>query len=370
MSRNTVRYSVLGVWVGPSPSTGYQSQTGFNNVYTGANVGQNLIQGLERIQTVTDGLTVDRQLVNQLGQLSYVDQVIINQPQVPVSINWISSDASNEQKLGMYVSGNQSAITNIINATQNERNIFVGVAPEGQDAINYTGQMQVFQLNNSYFGSYSATASVGGFATASATFQGLNFSTSTGSINQNLNAINPVNGNIVTGINFTLPTLTSGVVGAVSALRYGDIILDSVSGTFGLLTTDLKIQSYNLSFDTNLQDLLQMGSRFAYTKVPQFPINLSASITANYGDLVTGSLSNLLCNDPLVSLRISLYQPGCGASGPLALRYDLKGVKMQGEDFGAQDVGSNTATVTFNFVGALGGPNDQNVNLFISGFTG
>jgi hypothetical protein len=113
-----------------------------------------------------------------------------------------------------------------------------------------------------------------------------------------------------------------------------------------------------------------MGSRFAYAKVAQFPINLSCSVSANYGDIATGTISNLLCNDPLFNLHIKLYQPGCGASGPLAIQYDLLGVKLQGQDFGAQDVGSNSATVNLNFQGAIGGPSDQNVNFRISGFTG
>lgn len=363
------RYSVIAAYAGPSPSTGFQFLTGLNNVYTGANSGQTQISSLERMQTVSDGFTVDRQLVNVLGRLSYLDQVILNQPQVPVTLNWLSADVSNEQKLGMSVSGGNSAIGSILSNTTAERNLFLAVAPAGTDAIGYTGQMSVFQFNNAYFGSYSAEASVGGFASASATFQALNFSTSTGSINQALNAVDPTNGNIVQGITYTLPTATTGVVGAVSALRYGDIVC-SISGVQGLLASDLHIQSYNLSFDTNLQDLLQLGSRFAYAKVPQFPINLNCSITANYGDLLTGSLSNLLCNDPLFNLSISLYQPGCGASGPLAIRYDLLGVKLQGQDFGGQDVGSNAATVTLNYQGAIGSANDPSVNFRITGFAG
>lgn len=369
MSTLATRYNVLAVFSGPSPSTGYQYQTGFNGVMTGANSGSSLISSLERMQTVTDGFSVDRQLVNVLGRLSYLDQVILNQPQCPVTLNWLSADVSNELRLGMSVSGENSAIASILDGTRNERNLFIAVAPAGTDAIGYTGQMSVFQLNNSYFGSYSAEASVGGFASASATFQGLNWSTSTGSINQSLNAVNPVNGQIVGGVNYTLPVATTGVVGAVSALRYGDITM-SLSGVQGLVISDLHIQSYNLSFDTNLQDLLQLGSRFAYAKVPQFPINLNCSVTANYGDLTTGSLSNLLCNDPLFNLQINLYQPGCGSSGPLAIRYDLLGVKLQGQDMGAQDVGSNAGTVTLNYQGAIGSSNDTNVNFRITGFSG
>jgi hypothetical protein len=138
----------------------------------------------------------------------------------------------------------------------------------------------------------------------------------------------------------------------------------------GLVVSDLHLQSYNLSFDTNLQDLLQLGSKFAYAKIPQFPINLNCSVTANYGDLTTGSLSNILCNDPLMNLQINLYQPGCGSSGPLAIRYDLLGVKLQGQDMGGQNVGSNAGTVTLNYVGAIGSPQDTTVNFKISGFNG
>lgn len=367
MSRDTIRYSVLSCYAGPCPATGFHFHTGFNDLYTGANSGENLIKSLQRVQTVTDGFSLERTNVNQLGQLSYVSQELINQPSVPVSINWISADLSNEKKLGLYVSGNGvGALKNILEKTEDNRNIFLAIAPEGFDSINYTGQMGVVQLNNCYFESYSAEASVGGFATASASFQGLNFSTSTGSINQDLNAINLSDGQIVPGKKFTLPVATTGTEGSVAALRYGDITA-SISGVQGLLASDLKIQSYNISFSTNLQDLLKLGSRFAYAKVPQFPIDLNASVTANFGDLTTGSLSNLFCADEPFNLIFSLYEPGCGGYGPLAARYTLKGMKLQGQDFGEQNVGSNTATVTLNYLGQIGGSTDQNVNLFLTG---
>lgn len=369
MAYQVVRYNILAVAAGPSPSTGFQFNTGFNNVYTGANSGANQISYFQRVQTVSNGLQVNRENVFQLGQLSYLDQVILSQPTIPSTISWLSADATNEQRIGLYVSGDRAALTNILNATQNERNLFIAMAPEGTDVVNYTGQSRVFQLNNSYFDSYSAEASVGGFATASATFQGLNYSTSTGSIYQDLNAVNPTNGQIVPGIKFTLPTMTTGRVGSVSAVRYGDIVVDQISGVQGFVASDLKVQSYNINFSTNLQDLNKLGSKFAYTKVMTFPVALNCSFTCNYGDINTGSLSEVLCNDPLLNLRISLYQPGCGGNGPLAIRYDLKGMKLQGQDQGGQDVGSNAGTVTLNFVGTIGSSTDETVNLFITGLT-
>lgn len=369
MAYQVVRYNILAVAAGPSPSTGFQFNTGFNNVYTGANSGNNLISYFQRVQTVSNGLQIDRENVFQLGQLSYLDQVILNQPSVPITVNWLAADATNEQRIGLYVSGDQAALTNILNTTQNERNMFIAMAPEGTDVVNYTGQSRVFQLNNCYFDSYSAEGSVGGFATASATFQGLNYSTSTGSINQDLNAVNPENGQIVPGLKFTLPVMSTGRAGSPAAIKFGNIRVDVLSGVQGFLASDLKVQSYNINFSQNLQNLQKLGSPFAYAKVAQFPVLLNASFTANYGDITTGTLSNLLCSDPLVNLRISLYQPGCGADGPLAIRYDCRGMKLQGQDQAGQDVGSNAGTVTFNYVGTIGSSSDQTVNLFITGAT-
>lgn len=368
MSRTTLRYSVLGLAVGPTPSTGFQFTTGFNGVFTGANSGTNLVQQLQRIQTVTDDLSIERTNVNQLGQLAFISQEIVNQPQVNISTNWYIADFSNERKVGLYVSGDQGALTNILNLTQNERNWFLAVAPEGQDLVGWTGQSQVFQFNNCFFDSYSAEASVGGFATATCTARALNYSTSLGSFNQSLNAVNVLNGQIVPGLTYTLPQFTTGSsgIGTPSVVRYGDIVV-SVSGAQGLSLTDLHAQSFNINFNTNLQDLQQLGSRFAYAKVPQFPVNLNCSIVANYGDLVTGSLSNLLCQDFPFNIFVSLYQPGCGGYGPLVGQYSLLGMKLASQNFGDQQVGSNVGRVTLNYLGQIGGPGDTRVNLLMTG---
>lgn len=363
-----MRYSALAAAVGPSPSTGFQFTTGFNGVYTGANSGVNLIQQLQRIQTFTDDLTVERVNVNQLGLLPYISQEIVNQPQVNISTTWFIADLSNERKVGLYVSGDQGAMANILNLTQNERNWFLALGPEGVDMIGWTGQAQVFQFNNAYFDSYSAEISVGGFATATCTARALNFSTSTGSFNQQLNAVNVANGQVVPGLNYTLPVFTTGSsgIGTPSVVRYGDVTV-TVSGAQGLSLTDLHPQSVNINFNTNLQDLLQLGSRFAYAKVPQFPVNLNCSIVCNYGDIATGSLVNLLCNDLPFSLFVNLYQPGCGGYGPIVANYTLLGMKLASQNFSDQQVGSNVGRVTLNYLGQLGSANSTNVNLFMSG---
>lgn len=362
--RNRVFYQALSLAVSPSPATGYMFSTGFNGAVTGANSGVNLIQTLERMQSVSDGFSQERQTILQIGQLGPVAREIVNPPTVDLGGSYYVADLSNERILGLYVSGDQGALTNILNKTQADKNYFLSVAPEGVDNIGYTGQRQVFLISNGSLSSWSTEGAVGGIPTTTFAVQGFNWATYTGSVNQELLAINPTNSNYVTGIRFTVPTATSGIAPTVAALRPSDISLNLSNAALGLNLTDIHPQSYNISFDLNLQPLNQLGGLYPYAREPQFPVNLTASVTAYWGDLVTGSLRNTLCNDNPYTLIFTLNDP-CG--GGAAVTYTLKGMKIDAQAFDAQDVSSVASQVTLTYSTQIGGSTDQNNNLFLSG---
>lgn len=357
-------YSVLGVAVSPSPATGYMFSTGFNNVYTGANSGTNLIQQLQRMQSVTDDFSLNRTNVNQLGQLSIVSREIIDAPTVNLGGSYYVADLSNERVLGFYVSGNQAALTNILNNTQAEKNYFLGVAPEGQDLINWTGQSQCFLVSNGFLGSWSTEGSVGNIPTTSFTVQGFNWATYTGSKNQPLYAINPNTSSLITGVNFTLPTFTTGITNTVAALRPIDVSANISNSTLGLNASDIKLQSYSISFDLNLQPLQKLGNRFPYARVIQWPVTLNANISAYFGDVITGSLSTILCNDSEYDLTINLKDP---CSDTVAVQYAVKGAKPDSQSFSQMDIGSVASLVSISYSSTIGGPQDSIHNLYMSG---
>lgn len=364
MSTTRLIYQVFALSVGPSPATGYQSVTGFNGAYTGANSGTNLIQNLERLQSISNGLTQDRTVINQLGQLSFVSREITSPPTVNLGATYYVADLSNERILGFYVSGNQSALTNILNQTQATKNYFISIAPQGQDNIGWTGQKQVELISNGQLASWSTEGSVGNIPTTTISIQGLNYANYTGSVNQPLFAIIPSNGNTTTGINFTVPTAVSGIAPTVAALRPNDITLDISNAAFGVDITDLKAQSYSISFDLNVQPLSKLGSLYPYAIEPQYPVTLSASASFYLGDLVTGNYRSILCNDNAYNIRITLNDP-CG--GGQAVAYDIRGVKVDSQAFDSQDIGSVAAVVNLSWSTQLGGPTDPTSNLFISG---
>ncbi len=365
MSTTRVFYPAFALQVGPSPATGYQFVTGFNGVYTGANSGANLIQSLERLQSITNGLSQDRTVINQLGQLSFVSREITTPPTVNLGATYYVADLSNERILGFNVSGTAGAIGPILDQTQATKNYFISIAPQGINNIGYAGaDRDVELISNGQLASWSTEGSVGNIPTTTIAVQGLNYATYTGSVGQELLAINPTDGSYTAGIRYTLPITPSGIAPTVAALRPNDITLDIGQAAFGLSISDLKAQSYSISFDLNVQPLNKLGSLYPYAIEPQFPVTLSASASFYLGDLITGSYKSVLCNDQPYNIRITMNDP-CGAGQ--AVSYELRGVKVDSQSFDSQDVGSVAAVVNLNWSTQLGGASDVAVNLFMSG---
>ncbi len=365
MATTRLFYPAYALSVSQSPATGFMFNTGFNDVYTGANSGWNSLQNLERLQSINNGLTQDRTVINQMGALAFVSREITTPPTVNLGCTYYVADLSNERILGFYVSGDQSALTNILNQSQATKNYFISIAPQGQDNIGWTGNKQVELISNGQLASWSTEGSVGNIPTTTVSVQGLNYANYTGSTNQPLYAIDiGNNGNYVTNKTFTVPVASSGIAPTVAALRPTDITLDISQAAFGVDISDLKAQSYSVSFDLNVQPLTKLGSLYPYAIEPQFPVTLSASASFYLGDLITGSYRDVLCNDRPYNIRITLNDP-CG--GGEAVSYELRGVKVDSQSFDSQDIGSVAAVMNVNWSTQLGGPGDQSSNLFMSG---
>ena len=351
-------YNILGVFVGPTPATGFHWQSGN---FSGAN----LIQQLERIQTANDSWSFARVDVNQFGQLGALDRIIVEPPTVSAEFTWRQSDFANERCLGFYTSGDATCVRDLLNKTQDEKNYFIAAAPEGIDLYNYSGQSQVVQITNAALASYRAEGAIGQIPTASISVEGLNWAASTGSFNQVLKAVDRNAGVVLTGIFFTIPTGVTGIPTSPAALRPGDTTVNIYNAALGLSITDLKIQSYNISTDLNRENLVKMGLFYAFSKEIRWPVNVNLSITANIGDLNTGDLSMLYCNDQKYTVSVVMRDPSCTGGGNIAMIYDVKGAKINGEQQ-SKSIGANSA-VTINYTAQLSGPSDTTQGLFMSG---
>ena len=352
-------YQILGLFVGPSPATGAHLSSGF---YSGAS----LITQLNRIQNANDSWSINRLDVNQFGQLGALDRIIVEPPVADVEFSWHSADFSNERLLGFDVSGVNTCVINLLNKSQDERNYFIAAAPEGVDLNSYTGQTQVIQVTNACVSSYRAEGAVGRLPTVTCKAEGLNWAGSTGSILQLLKAIDRNSGTIVqNGMLYTLPIGSTGMPDAPAALRPGDITVNINSAVMGFSVSDLKIQSYNINIPLNRENLTKLGTFYAYSKEIRWPVNVTCSVTALVGDINTGDLSQLYCNDQPYEIQIQLHSPSCSGYGPVAMMYDLKNFKIDGEQ-NPNAIGSNSM-ITINYTAQLAGTSDQAHGVFFSG---
>jgi hypothetical protein len=325
----------------------------------------------------------------------------------------------------------RSCISPLVDSTDNAymKNYYILQAKEGKDAdvetsgtTSTTGQYEsIIGIGNAGLTSYAVEAAVGGFPSVSFAAEGLNMNFITnppvgpsGSAHayyiSGVNpAIDPVNGRgLYNGnasnasaaqvqVSLPVPTGNAGgttaatrAAGNVSVLRPGDIKLflskqTSKAVDTAALTTSMDspeyagasitaahIQSFNISFDMSRSSIEQLGNKFAYARLIDFPISLSMGIEAVVADLTTGSLAEIINCDDTFDARIALYSPDCVAYGTdkttVAANYIVKGIKLDSQSF-SLGIGDNK-TVSLSFSTQIGGPEQSGLGLFMSGYTG
>lgn len=351
MSRKRVIYQSEALFVGPT--------------------GSNSLSQLSRVQTANYGFDISRQDVNQYGQLGAIDRIMLEQPTVSLDFSYYANNGSNESGLGLVLSPTVGALADILSGGKDIKNYYILISPEGTDAnidsFIATGQGKTIGIGNAGLTSYSIEAAVGELPTVTVNAEGLNmkfYPQSTGFVPD----VNQVNGAPNTTTEFQIPSTQTGL--GVTALRPGDISL-AISG-IGVNAAGLKIQSFSLSTDIGREPIQQLGNKFAFSRDITFPVTVSASVEAIIGDIagtdtLGNALTDIVCDDSKsYDLQFNLGKPSDSCDStftPLALRYTLKGAKLDSQSF-SSSIGDNKS-VTLEFSAQIGGPNDQNKGLFI-----
>ena len=255
------------LYVGPTgsnPATGaLQSNAVWGNISGSIYNGTNYIAELFRIQKIDNGWNRKLKTLNQFGQLSQVDLVPIDPPEVTFSISYVQSSLANEDLMGFNVNKAGDSIvvgclSGILTNQNVPKNYFVKSTLEGTDAINTNpNEYDVISYGNAFIASYSAQGRVLDFPTVDVSFSALN--TQAQHLYQNLTglqaitpAIYPQNGTNITGWGYQLPTGTTSYnnlgltnVSGLSVLRPGDMVLNlGLNAGDGFFNpSDIKIQS-------------------------------------------------------------------------------------------------------------------------------
>lgn len=349
MARVRVISASEALFVSTSPATG--TQTG--------------IYQLHRVQSCTHGFNVARQNISQFGALAPLSREINEAPTVTLDFSYYLTNALNEYRLGFVVDGTTSAISRLLDKTEDEKNYYLAQSDQGVDAIgDTTTTRQVIGIGNGFLSSYSTEAAVNGFPTSTVRVEALNIASYVSSTGQRTPAVNPTDGSQLNFI-WTLPTAISGVVGQVPVIKHGDITMSLASAVVGVDINDVKIQRYALAFNLARESLNKLGSKFAFAKELTFPIAVTLTVDVNVGDLISGSLADILCNDTFYNLGVDLRKPVCTGTGPLAIHFDVKNAKLDSQNYNSTIGPAKTATLVWG--ATIGASNDTLNGLFMSG---
>lgn len=379
---------------------------------------------VHRVQSINYGFDVPRQDVNEFGKLARIDQVILESPTVSLDFTYYAETGFNERTLGFTLedatkasnpasNATVSSISGILNGKTDIKSYFIRTVSEGRDEQdqssggsnsydeNNNAQASIIAIGNASITSYTFEAAVGSFPTVSVSAEGLNMRViaapkapdNTGSgtaltaatVNQEtgasaghafvlergVDAMSSAN-NVLVGntLGSTLP----------SALRPGDIKFtnklqgandsaydaggdeDIVGLIRGWDVSELKIQSVSVSVDLGREDLLKLGSKFAFSKEVVYPVTASMTIEASCSDMKNMDLADLVDNDS-TTYTAGFYIVKPNDSSKQAIGYRIVGAKLDSEAL-SSSIGDNK-TVTFNFTAQVGGPADNTAGLFI-----
>jgi len=325
---------------------------------------------LDRIQSANYSFNISRQDVNQFGQLGKVGSMVLEAPTVSTDTSYLVTNGFNERALGFYVQTGAGSEGSFISGHLNDgsgQNIFIKTVGEGVDANGESAAAadDVLGIGNAYLTDYSLDLSVGSLPTVSVSFEAANIQSSAGD-SIGIPAVSQANGTPVAGT-ASLPNAISGTSSTI-ALRPGDIGIDlstaDAQSIVDIGTADndsAHIQSASLSIPLSRSPLERLGTKFAYARAVDFPVQATLSITAIVNELKAKELTTIVDDESTKEITLTLKDE----AGADAMIYKMKGAQIVSESF-SSSIGSNK-TVDLTFATALSGPNDTNNGVFVSG---
>ena len=329
---------------------------------------------LERVQSANYSFTINRQDINQFGQLGKLDSIQLDAPTVNADCSYYVTDGFTERALGFFVATGGAAVAGgFVSghlADGSGRNLIILTTPEGTDAdlpsrSSLSDVNSTIGIGNCYLSDYSVEMAVGSIPTVSVSFDALNINADDDATAIASPAINPVDGTSV-GNNATLPDAITGQ-GDVAALRPGNItvgISNFESETLVDIGTDAEgahIQSASLSIPMSRSTLERLGSRSAYARSVDFPVVATLSVSAIVNEVAAQNLADIVDDEVEKDVTLTLKDDANTDS----VIYTLKGCSFDSESI-SSSIGSNK-TVDLTFSTSVGGPNDTSHGVFMSG---
>ena len=333
---------------------------------------------IERVQSANFSYTINRQDINQFGELARIDSIILDPPTVSTDFSYYLTDGFNERALGFYVQtggGNRNAEVQFASGhmvTTSGKNLFIVTGPEGSD-LNAESSVDAndtaIGIGNSYLTDYSVDLAVGSIPTVSVSMEAANVRSDNSADEILSPAVNEADGTSIDSV-CKLPSPDSGP-SSIKALRPGDITVNltnfdgsTIANLDGSAGT-AHVQSASINVPLSRSPIQRLGTRFPFAREVDYPINVSMSVSAIVSEQDAYNLSERLTANAATA-TVTLKQKGTtDIVGDKAILFTLKGAKIDSESMSSA-IGSNK-TVDLTLSTQIGGVNDTSAGLFVSG---
>ena len=359
----------------------YTSPTGW---YASSN--ENMIDAhqLHRVDTLSFDIDLAgaRQDIREFGQLARIGNLTMSEINPSLSLGYYLGDGENEKALGFESSTSKQMISGILTEDVNkrEKNIYVVTVKEGEDAFNSTvyesqsGSHDVIGFGNCVITSYTANFAVGDIPRADVEMEASNIVFYTGAHSGLKNpAISEEGGRADDGI-FALQAPDTGSMDTL-VLRPDDVIVefdsnnissntDGSSKVGGTHFGDICVQSCSIEVPLSRGNIECLGKERAYAKPLEFPINVTASMSAIVKNFAEGALEHVLtgtAGDNKTNIKISVKND----AGTVQHYFQLKNCVLDSQNFsmGLDD----NETVDLTFSAQIGGVSTTTDGLFWTG---
>ncbi len=335
---------------------------------------------LDRVQSANYNFNITRQDVNQFGELARIDSIVLESPTVSLDFSYYLTDGANERALGFNVTTGQSPEPFVSGQLidGNGKNFYIITTSEGSDLNSSTIDLtnkSVIGIGNAYMTDYTLDLSVGSAPTVSVSMEGSNMNaftipgTGAGGVATGcpIAAINQEDGTkLTTLVSIKKPNSYTGTT-IINALRPGDVTVSfggfNGTGVGGFTNlSNLHLQSASLSLPLSRTPIERLGTKFAFVRTVDFPIDATLTINGIQSETSQGSLVDLVQNNPKQDITISINEPG---SLIPALKYTLK--RAQLNSVGLSSSIDSNKTVDLTFTSQIGGINDEFNGIQMSG---
>jgi len=337
---------------------------------------------LERVQSANYNFSINRQDVNEFGQLARVDSIIMDAPTVGLDFSYYLTDGVNEQALGFYVkhgSNDEGQFASGHMVSSSGKNFYIATVDEGTDAttVGGNGVKSIIGIGNAFLSDYTLDLSIGSLPTVSVSMECANInSTVDASISGDAEEFSGVSSpavDMTDGSPLTAPVILPDAntgVSAVVALRPGDVTVNisaldgrTISDIASTTTEDsVHIQSASLSVPLGRSPLQRLGTRFSFARTVDFPVNATLSVSAIMNEVTAANLATIINDQTESDVSLTIKDPVDGVTDRMV--YTLKGCKIDSESF-SSSIGSNK-TVDLTFSTQIGGLGDANNGVFVT----